>query len=359
MPGSRRDRQVDEQVCTSTTRRGALGLIAASAGVLISRQAYAETEEFYRGKTINMIVGFPPAGSYDGYARVLATHMRRFIPGNPAIVTRNMPGAGSVTAAAYLYGGAPKDGLSIGIIAPTLPLDERLGAIKAQMKSSEFGWIGRVNPLVNVIFVKAGSIRSAEEALKTSVRLAATGSGSAITIYPSVMNRVLGTRFELVLGYQGSAECMLAVDRGEADGHCTGWDTLKTSHPDWLAEKKIRLLTQFAVKRHLELPDVPTVLELATTERQKAMIRSVVNAAEIGSSFITAPNTPHDRLQGLRAAFEACVKDPDFVADLKKMDYGLNPLSGEAVASLVSDVSMVPDDLLPELREAYSIQQSR
>ena len=348
-----------ETATGTPTRREALGLIAAGAGGLFAPGAYAQAEEFYRGKTISIVVGFPPAGSYDAYARVLANHLPRHIPGNPTIVTRNMPGAGSVTAAAFLYGGAAKDGLSVGVIAPTLPLDERLGIIKAQMKSSEFGWIGRVNPLVNVIFVRSNSIGSAQEALTTPVRLAATGAGSAVTIYPSVMNKVLGTKFDLVLGYQGSAECMLAVDRGEADGHCTGWDTLKTSHPDWLTENKIRLLTQFAVNRHQELPDVPTVLEFAKTERQKAVIRAVVNAAEIGTSFITTPNTPPERLLALRMAFNACVKDPAFVADLKKMNFGLNPLSGEAVGALVSDVSTVSEDLLPDLREAYSLQSAR
>ena len=169
------------------TRRGALGLMGAGAAGLFCPQAFAQAEEFYRGKTINIVVGFPPAGSYDAYARVLATHMPRHIPGNPTIVTRNMPGAGSVTAAAFLYAGAPKDGLSIGVIAPTLPLDERLGIIKAQMKSSEFGWIGRVNPLVNVIFVRANSIGSADEAMKTSVRLAATGAGSAASTLSTFM----------------------------------------------------------------------------------------------------------------------------------------------------------------------------
>jgi len=337
------------------SRRDALGLIGAGAGALFTPGAYAQVEDFYRGKTINIVVGFPPAGSYDAYARVLANHLPRHIPGNPTIVTRNMPGAGSVTAAAFVYAGAPRDGLTIGVIAPTLPLDERLGIIKAQMKSSEFGWIGRVNPLVNVIFVRSNSLGSVQDAFKTPVRLAATGAGSAVTIYPSVMNKVLGAKFDLVLGYQGSAECMLAVDRGEADGHCTGWDTLKTTHPDWLTEKKVRLLTQFAVNRHQELQDVPTVMEIATTERQKATIRAVVNAAEIGTSFITTPNAPPERLAALRMGFDACMKDPAFIADLKKMNFGLNPMSGEAVAALVSDVSMVSEDLLPDLRDAYSM----
>jgi hypothetical protein len=176
---------------------------------------------------------------------------------------------------------------------------------------------------------------------------------------PMAMKNILGLKIKLVHGYPGTRDLTLAVDRGEADGHCTGWDTLKTSHPDWLTEKKIRLLTQFAVNRHQELPDVPTVLELATTDRQKAVIRSVVNAAEIGTSFITTPNTPPERLAALRMAFNACMKDPAFIADLKKMNFGLNPLSGEAVGALVSDVSMVAEDLLPDLRDAYSVQSSR
>ena len=362
MAGKDMDLSASRASCEGPTRRGALGLIGAGVGGLVSSKVLAQgqtTEDFYKGKTISIIVGFPPAGSYDTYARLVATHLPRHIPGNPTIITRNMPGAGSVTAAAFVYGSAPNDGLTIGVVAPTLPLDERLGTIKTPMKSSEFGWIGRVNPLVNVVFVRASSIGSMAEAYTTPVRFAATGAGSAVTIYPNVMNHVLGTKFELILGYKGSAESMLAVERGEADGHCTGWDTLKTTHPDWVSSKKIRLLTQFAVNRHPELPDLPTVLELAKTDRQKALIRSVVNAAEIGTAFMTTPNVQPDRLALLRTAFDNCMKDPAFIADLQKRNFGLNPLSGSMVGSLVADVSQVSEELVPELREAYSIKANR
>lgn len=336
------------------TRRQSVGLMLSGCVSVLSRSAMAGVEDFYRGKTIDLIIGFPPGGSNDLYSRVLASHLSRYIPGNPSIVPMNTPGAGSLSAATHMYSIAPKDGTSIGLIAPTVPLDERLGTAGIQFKSSEFGWIGRVNSLVNVIFVRSDSIKNIYEAFTQSVRLSTTGAGSAITIYPNAMNVILGTRFDLIKGYSGSAEGMLAVDRHEVDGHCTGWDTLKTSHPDWLKSEKVRVLVQFALRRHPELQSIPTAVELAKTAHQRELMSAVVDASEIGISFFTTPGAPPDRLAVLRSAFTNCMQDRDFVADLRKLNLGLQPLSGESVSSLVSQVGNVPDALIPDLQHAYS-----
>jgi tripartite-type tricarboxylate transporter receptor subunit TctC len=338
----------------AVTRRQSVGIALSACVSALSASAFAATEDFYREKSIDLVIGFPPGASNDLYARTLAAHLSRYIAGTPSVVPRNMPGAGSLFAAAHMYSIAPKDGTSVGIIAPTVPLDERLGAVGARFKSADFGWIGRINSLVNVIFVRSDSIKSINEAFSKSVRLSATGAGSAITIYPSAMNVILGTRFDIIKGYSGSAEGMLAVDRHEVDGHCTGWDTLKTSHPDWLKSGKIRLLVQFALQRHRELESVPTAVELTKTARQKELMSTVVKASEIGISFFTTPGAPAERLAILRSAFANCMQDRDFVADLRKLNLGLEPLPGESVSSLVSEVGKVPDALVPELQQVYS-----
>jgi tripartite-type tricarboxylate transporter receptor subunit TctC len=209
-----------------------------------------------------------------------------------------------------------------------------------------------VNTLINVIFTREGSIRTFDEAFSKPVRLSATGAGSAITVYPNATNTVLGTKFELVRGYGGSMEGMLAVERNEVDGHCTGWDTLKTSHPIWIDQRSINILVQFATRRHAELSNVPTVLEFAKTERQDALMRAIVNAADIGTAFFSTPGAPADRIAILRRAFMQCVKDRDFVADIESLKIGLDPLSGDRVADIVGEISKIPDDLVPDLQQA-------
>jgi tripartite-type tricarboxylate transporter receptor subunit TctC len=254
-----------------------------------------------------------------------------------------------------MYNKASADGTAIGIAAPTLPLDERLGSLGDRVRPSLLSWVGRVNTVDLIIFVRSDSLGSIKDAFAKVATLSATGVGSALTIYPHALNAIVGTRFKLILGYKGSADGMLAVDRNEVNGHCTGWDTFKASHLDWLKSGKIRILVQFALHRHPELPDVPTAIELARTTRQAALMKAVVSASEIGMSFYMPPRVPAERLSELQTAFDKCMKDPAFMADLKKLNLGLDPLSGQAVSELVTEVKNIPDDLIPDLKRAYSV----
>jgi len=339
---------------TRLNRREALALTAGGLAGLASGAAWADVEPFYKGKNIDLIIGYPPGGSNNLYARVLANHIGKYIPGNPGVVVRNMPGAGSVTAAAFVANSAPRDGTVLALASPTLPLEERLTPAGSgqRFKSSEFSWIGRINTLVNVIFTRGASIKTFEDAFKTSVRLSATGAGSAITVYPNATNTILGTKFDIVRGYSGSMEGMLAVERAEVDGHCTGWDTLKTSHPQWIEDKSVNILTQFSSKRIAELANVPTVVEFAKTKRQTDLMRAIVNAADIGTSFFSTPQVPADRLAALRQAFMRCMEDKDFLAEIATLKIGLDPLTGERVAETVAEIAKIPDELVPELQQA-------
>ena len=329
---------------------GAAGCLALS----FSPAAAQGVEAFYKGRTIDLVVGYPPGGSNDLYARALANRMGAHLPGNPSIVVRNMPGAGSFLAANHIYTNAPRDGSVIGIVSPTVAIDEKLGSAGVRFKTAEFGWIGRVNSLVNVIFMwNRSGVQSMDAAKSIESTLAGTGAGSAVSVYPTVLNNVIGTKFRLVMGYRGSNEAMLAVERGEAEGHCTGWDTLQSTHADWLASKSAKVIVQFALKRHAELPDVPTALELVTSAQDKQILSAVLNATEVGTSFFTTPGVPRERLEALRTAFDRTMADPAFLNDLKQLKIGISSLRGAELQDLVASVGDLSPALTEKLKIAY------
>jgi tripartite-type tricarboxylate transporter receptor subunit TctC len=327
-----------------------LGLVIGVAPALAESSA-----DFYAGKSIDLVIGYPPAGSNDVYARTLGRYLGKHIPGHPSIVPKNMPGGGSFLALAYLYNVAPKDGTAIGIGAPTAPLDEKLGSPGVRFKAARFNWIGRIDSLVNIVFMwHTSPVKTFADAQRIESKLAATGAGSTVAIYPTVTNNVLGTKFKLIMGYKGSAEAQLAVERGEAEGHSTAWTAVKVAHPDWLSAHKINILVQYALKPHPELPDVPVVVDLARNGEQRAILRTVMNATEVGTSFMTTPGVPPERVAMLRRAFDETMKDPDFLAEAARLKLTVNPLDGAELQNLVAEVSNLPPSLVERVRSVYS-----
>ena len=337
----------------ASVRHAGLAVLVALLGVTA---ASAQTPEaFYKGKSIDLIIGYPPAGSNDVYARALARHIGKHIPGKPNVIPRNMPGAGSLLAVNQVFNISPKDGSVIGIGAPTLALDEKLGTQGVRFKTAELNWVGRVDSLINMVFMwKTSKVQSVEDALKTEATLSGTGAGSTVSIYPTAMNNVLGTRFKLVMGYKGSAEAQLAVERGEVEGHSTAWTALKLGHPDWIKNKDVKVIVQFTNKKHPEMQDVPTVVELARTDEQRQILSAVVSAAEVGTSFFTAPNAPADRVEALRRAFDETMKDPEFLAEAAKLQLSVNPIQGEELQKLIAGVSNLSPEILEKVRAAYT-----
>jgi tripartite-type tricarboxylate transporter receptor subunit TctC len=334
-----------------------VGLVALAINI-ISPCAAQTPEQFYKGKQVELAIGYPPAGSNDIYARLLARHLGRHIPGNPTVVPQNRPGAGSFLTLGYVYNVAPKDGSVIGIGAPTAPLDEKLGTQGVRFKSAEFNWIGRIDSLINMVFLwHTSPVKTIEDAFKTEAKLSGTGVGSTVSIYPTVMNNVLGTKFKLVMGYKGSNDAQLAVERGEVEGHSTSWTAVKVAHPDWRPEKKINVVVQFSVKRHPEMADVPTVVELARNDEQRRILRAVVNAAEIGTAFFTTPGAPPDRVEALRRAFDATMRDPEFLAEADRTKLTVGPLPGEELQKLVAEVSSLTPELVEQVKAAYEMKK--
>lgn len=309
---------------------------------------------FYAGRVIDVVIGFPPGGSNDVYARHVAKHLSRHLPGSPQIIPRNMPGAGGLAAANWLYTQAPKDGTVIGLAAPAIPLDEKLGTPNIRFETAKFNWIGRISTSVNQVLVwHTSKARSINDAFEREITLGATGAGSTVSVYPNVLNKLLGTRFKIIMGYKASTEAMLALERGETEGHSTSWEVLKLRHPTWVREAKVRLLLQFASKRHPEMPDVPTAFEIAKSDEQRAILRIVLNAVDIGKSLMAPPGVPAERVAALRRAFVAMTKDPEFIAEFSPMGLDVEPMEGEELQKLVASVAAIPPELLAKVKAVY------
>src|SRR5262245_65520652 len=313
-------------------------------------------ESFYRGKTLSMVIGYPTGGSNDIYARSVARHIGKHIPGSPTVVPRNMPGGGSLVAANHVFNVAPKDGTTLGLIVPTAPLEEKLGAANVRFKAAEFNFIGRLAATPNVTFMNASSpVKTIKDAMEREAVLGATGRSSTVAVYPTMLNHLVGTKFKLVMGYAGSAEAMLAMERGEVEGHSTTWEGVKSRAARQLRDKTINLLVQYGLTRHPELPDIPTCVELGRTPEEVQALRVFANATDVGRFVLSTPDTPTERIRALRRAFDAMVKDPEFIADLDAQKLDLGPLTGEELQKLIEEVANVPPSILEKVRGLYPV----
>ena len=331
----------------------ALALVLLLAPAAANAQSVAD---FYRGKSVNLILGYPGGGSNGIYARAVARHLGRHIPGNPNVVFRSMPGAGSLVAANHLFHVAPRDGTALGFISATIPLEELLGVGGVKFKSAEFNWIGRVAPGVNMTFVKDSSpVKTIQDVYKREVILGASGRSSTVYVYPAVLSNVIGAKFKLVLGYASSPEAMLAMERGEVEGHSTSLEVVRALHPTWLSEKKITILVQYALTRHPELKEIPTSWELGRNPEEQQILRIVANATEVGKMIMAPPAMPADRVQALRRAFDATMKDPEFMAELKSNRIEQGPMVGEELQKLVAELGATAPAMVDKIKAIYPL----
>ncbi len=331
-----------------------VGLVLATVLGLTGQSAAQTPEQFYKGKSLDLEIGYPTGGSNDAYGRLLAGHLGKHIPGSPTIVPRNMPGAGSFLAVNRVHSTLPRDGTVIGLGAPTLALDEKLGSQGVRFKTAELNWLGRVDSLINIVMMwKTSPVKTIADAQQIELTLSGTGAGSTVSIYPTVLNNVIGTKFKLVMGYRGSNEAMLAMERGEVEGHSTAWSAVKVAKPDWVRDKTVSIIVQFALKRHPELPDVPTAVELARNDDERQVLAAIMNASEVGTAFFTGPGVPPDRLAALRHAFDETMKDPEFLAEAQRIRLGVTPMTGGELQKLVAQVSSLSPALLEKVRAAY------
>ena len=326
----------------------ALGLCAA----LIPAVSFAQAPEFYKGRTVNIYIGFSPGGTYDLFGRLVARHIGKHIPGNPTVVAQSMPGAGSFTLANWMYRIAPKDGTAMGIVAQTMAIEEMLKTPGVNYKAAEFNWIGRATSNVEITLVSStAKAKTVEDAKTIETTLASTGAGSPGEGYPKLMNGTIGTRFKLVGPYPGSTDGLLAMERGETDGAFTSWNTLNVTKHDWLEQKKVNVLVQYALERLPDMKDVPTMVELAKTPEDKELFAFYVSGGEVGRSFLAPPGVPAERIAILRKAFAATVADADFLADAAKARVSVSASSGERLQEVVTRVHAAPKEVVARARQ--------
>jgi tripartite-type tricarboxylate transporter receptor subunit TctC len=333
----------------SARRARVLAIATSLVGLGGARPGAAadSVEAFYKGKTMQLLIGFGPGGGYDLYGRAVARHMGRFIPGNPTLVPQNMAGAGSVRAASSLYNAAPKDGTVIGTFSRGIIVDTLLGANKGQFEAQGFGWIGSVTNEVSVCgFSRRSGIRTWDDMLTKETTVGSSGAADDLGVYANVLRSVFDAKLRLISGYPGTADILLAVERAELGGLCGwSWSTLKSRSKALYESKEIAVPVQLGLTPHEDLPNVPLVTSLTKDPTKSAVLRLIFSRQTMARPFAAPPGLPEERLQALRAAFDATMKDKDFLAEAQKLDLEVRPVSGLAIDALVANLARTPADI--------------
>ncbi len=319
--------------------------IAASlvATLALSATARAQTvEEFYRGRTVNIIVGFSAGGGYDLYARLFGRHIGRHIPGNPTIAVQNMPGAGSLKATQYVYNVANKDGLTLGSVSRGMLAEPLLSG--ANFDPNKFSWLGSITSETSVCATwKTSPVKTWDDMFKREFSLGSNSVGDDTASFALIMRNVFGAKVKLVTGYPGGNDVNLAMERGEVDGRCGwSWSSLK-SQKQWLPN--ISVLVQFNLEKNPDLPNVPMALEKASNDEQRQVLRLLIAGQYVGRPFFSSPDIPADRKAALRAAFDATMKDPQFLADAAKVDMEITPVSAGTIEAFLAELYKTPKEI--------------
>jgi tripartite-type tricarboxylate transporter receptor subunit TctC len=329
------------------TRRAvqAFAILALTSVCLVRPAAHAEaTADFFKGRNIELYIGYSVGGAYDLYARVIARHLGRHVPGNPTIVPRNMEGAGSLRLANWLYNVGAKDGTVIATIGRGTAFDSLLGSKLAQFDGNKFTWIGSANNEVSICVAwKTSGVTKFEDLLTRELVIGGTGPAADTDQFPKILNGVLGTRFKLVAGYPGGNDVTMAMERGEVMGRCGwSWSSVLATHKRWVDDKSIHILLQLSLHKHPDLPDVPLAMDLAPNEEGRQIFKLIFARQVIGRPFLAPPGVPKDRTEALRKAFMDTMHDPEFMAEAAKSQLEIDPVAGDAVERLVREIHQFP-----------------
>ena len=325
-------------------------LTALLALVATPLAAQPAVESFYKGKTIDFIIGYSPGGGYDAYARLVARHMGQYVPGTPNMIARNMPGGGSRVAAAYVAKIAPKDGTVLATADQSLSLQQAIGDKAITFDTQKFIYIGNPSQENNttVTWYTSG-IKTIEDATKQEVPMGATG-GSTSSQFPRAMNSLLGTKFKIILGYPGGNDINLAMEKGEVSGRgSNSWASWKSTRPDWLRDKKINILVQIGLTKAADLPDVPLLMDLAKNDADRQVLRLLSAPSAVGRPIFTTPDVPTERVAALRGAFDKMLKDAAFLEDARKGNLEVDPVSGIELQKIVSEIVATPKETAERL----------
>jgi tripartite-type tricarboxylate transporter receptor subunit TctC len=317
------------------------GLAAAVLAIVTASAGHAQSPaDFYRGKTVEIVIGYSVGGGYDIYARLIARHLGRHIPGNPKVVPKNMEGAGGMRMANWLYGAAPRDGTVIGATSRAFAFEPLLGNKAAQYDASRVTFIGSANDEVSVCMAwHTSGIRTFADVQKRELVVGTGGVADDTHQFPAILNNMFGAKFKMVAGYGGGTEINIAMERGEVHGRCGfPWSTVKATYQHWIKERKFNLLMQFSLGKHADLPDVPLVMDLATTAEQKQILTLIFGRQVMGRPYAAPPDIPKDRVEALRKAFMATMRDKEFLADVAKAQFEVTPVSGGQLEKMVLDI---------------------
>ncbi len=304
--------------------------------------------QFFKGRQVTVVIGFNPGGGYDLYARLIARHMGKYIPGSPILVVKNMGGAGSLIAANYMGNRAVRDGTEIGMIEGSIAIDPIIGGTPTKFDSRKFYWLGSANVETGACFARSDApYNTLADAYRHEI-VTGTAAGSTL-IYPTAMNKILGTKLRLVSGYKGSNGLMLAFERKEVEAICGNiYTTVRTRKPDWLKPAGLaHILLQIAMKKHTDIPNVPMLIELPRSQEDRTVLRLIVSSQTLlGRAFFLPPDVPRARGAALRKAFGETMKDPVFLAEARKARADIDPLDGSEIEAFLHEVYRTPRPIL-------------
>jgi tripartite-type tricarboxylate transporter receptor subunit TctC len=326
-----------------------------------SLPAFADAvADFYKGKRIAMLVGSDPGGGYDSYARLVTRHLGKFIPGNPEFIVQNLPGGGGLRVTNNLYNVQPKDGTAMGTVQRailTAPLlESRNTEIKYDVQ--KFNWLGSLNTETGLIVVWKDSAphKTMKDLFETELTVGS--SGPSTDFMPLFLNNVIGTKFKIIAGYKSSTDAYLAVERGEVQGRISnGYAGDKNFLDPWMAQNKVRFLAQLTTVKNPLFPDVPLILDYARNDREKQAMELILSAQVWGRPFVMPPEVPKERFEAVRKAFAQMLQDPDFLADAKKANIDIDPVSGEQMDEILRRVYATPPELVDVVRKAIAADE--
>jgi tripartite-type tricarboxylate transporter receptor subunit TctC len=325
---------------------------AIVTGGSIPALAQDAVADFYRGRQVAILVGFSPGGTGSLYAQAMTRTMSRHIPGNPTIIVQHMPGAGGLTVVNHIANTAARDGTAIATTSRTAPIEPLMGNAAARFDPRQLGWLGTANvEYTTCIGWHTARVQSLQDAFEHEIIVGGTGPAASEVVFPRAANKLTGTKFKVVLGYPGSTELLLAMERGETQGFCgIGWSFVKLRKGDWLREKKINILFQMSLEKHPELPHVPAIIDHARTPDDRRVWEFVLAPQEMGRPFFAPPGLPPERLAALRVAFERTLKDPAFLAEADKSGLEVQWLGGERIERLLDRIYATPKEIIERAR---------
>lgn len=334
-------RSITMTVATGAVAAGALALSLAAGS------AHAADTADFAGKTVTVYIGFGPSGGYDLYGRLAARHLGDHIPGHPAVVVKNMPGAGGFTMTGWLYNAAPKDGTALGVAPQQIAIEQAIGTRRGQYDAGKFTWIGRMSPIVEISYTwKTSPTKTLEDARKRVTVMGASSPDSPTATHLYELNTLAGTKFKVITGFRDANEAALGVERGEVEGTTKSWASMKVTDAAWLRDGDVHLLVQYAMHKSPDLPNVPTMMELGKSPLENEALKMIASGNELGRSLFAPPGLSAAATKTLRGAYAAMMKDKGLIADAKKTKLELGALSGAGLQKLVDDTLAAPPEVI-------------